>query len=240
MPDLEATYQSATAKGGAPASRSMSGLTDWCATRGAGTLTDATALAGFVNSHGGAGSASYLSAGTYSFVVPFAATLTIELWSGSGGGAGGDGSNGGTGGNSVFYSVSATGGGGGQRVNGPGGAGGSGSNGDINLSGGNGAYGVYGPSVGGAGGAAPSGGYGAGGNGGEFTFCDSKGCTPGNAGGGGGGAGYVKKTFGSGVLTPGSTITLTVGAAGAAGAGTGYGYDAGFAGVSGKALISWA
>jgi hypothetical protein len=242
--DLEYCYTLATSKGGAPAARTMSALNDWCVARGSGALTTAAAMLAFISSYSGAGSASYTSPGTSYFTVPFYATLTAEVWSGSGAGGAGLYVNpaGGAGGSSYFDTLAASGGLGGQPANysgaaASGGLGGAGYNGDTNLSGtsgGNATGGGNEPGSPGAGGSDPTGRYSGGGSGGDGSGCDPKGCTY-SYGGGGGGPGYTKKTYAPGALATGAVLPVIVGAGGG---GDGE-YDTGYAGTAGRILISW-
>lgn len=144
--------------------------------------------------------------------------------------------------------------------NAPGGTGGSGSGGTINESGAAGSNAVIvdqsaavGSSGGAAGGTAYGGGatrtifnsgnlnglagnpYGGGGTG-VIRYDSKYGGNLGDSGGGGGG--FARKSFTSGQLTVGGTVTVTVGAGGA-GATYGSGLPTSGSGASGAVLISW-
>ncbi len=176
----------------------------------------------------GANDEIYDTSGTYTFTVPTFSSLSVEVW-----GGGGAGQRAGyycsgaaqAGGQSSFnYAVVANGGsGGGSSCGyqaGAGGAGGSATGGDTNLSGnpGSSATGAT-PGIGGG----TS--YGAGGDGqanGAYL-----------AGGGGGEGGYAKKTYSSGQLAAGTSVTVIVGAGGVSAAG---GVSNGF---PGRVEIKW-
>lgn len=199
-----------------------------------------------------ANSQSYTSAGSHTFTVPAYTTLTVEVWGAGGGGAGELSKDGANGGKSSFGSVVGQGGKGGNAPGvghtptGFGGAGGTASGGTTNTSGGDGKNGSN--SSGGKGGSSPNGG--AGGSGGSGSK-GSAGKAPGGGGGGGGGAaysrggggggggGYSKRTYTSGQLAPGATITVVVGAGGAGGKEPSCNACSGGNGAKGEVDISW-
>ncbi len=204
-----------------------------------------------VGSAGAVSTTTYSTAGTYYFTVPAHTSIVVEVWGAGGGGGGATANNGAAGGQSSFNgTVLANGGSGGTANNGAGGAGGTASGGDTNTSG---TAGISGGG-GGAGGAGANGGVGGsavvsnhagnsgtapggGGSGGYFYYVDSCGkglCYSTNIGGGGGGGGYSKKTYSSGTLTPGSSITVVVGSGGAGGTAGTY---AGGSGAVGRVSI---
>lgn len=187
-----------------------------------------------------AGTTTYSTIGSQSFVVPnYCSTLQIELWGGGGGGGGNNVGfqSPGTSATASTYVAGSLSAGGGVLGNATFGIGGTASGGTINTNGGNGA-------TGGNGGNSPNGGLG-----GTFPGSNGNG-NPGNppggggspqrnavivSGGGGGGA-YVSKTYTPGQLTPASTLTLFVGDKGLGGPGfPGAGGD----GAIGQIKITW-
>lgn len=179
------------------------------------------------------GSVSYTTPGSSSFIVPEFNTLTVTVKGGGGGGGGADahssdfaeswtGTNGSTGGNSSFNgSVIGNGGGGGLKgtivtddagsTNGGNGSNGTASGGDTNTTGGG--------SSGGTGSTNPS-------------------WNPGHGGTGGAG-GRAVKTYASGSLTVGASITVIVGGWGAKGVCTYTSSANGNDGSAGSVVISW-
>jgi len=197
-----------------------------------------------------AGSQTYSTPGTFTFVTPLYNTLTVSVW--GGGGGGGDPSNGtGAGGTSSSFNgnVIANGGGGGTAAGwgvgqGSAGAGGTASGGDTNTTGSPGTLGGYIPcctsyyASAGNGGASPNGG--AGGTGASNGVAASPGAAPGGGGGGsgytssglgngGGGGGYASKTYTTGQLTQGLGVTVVVGSGGAGGGN----------GADGRVSVTW-
>lgn len=188
------------------------------------------------------GSISYTTPGTYTFVVPEYATLTIEAWGGGGGGehcytaftGGKSGSyyrfcwGGNTaGGASSFNGVVANGGG-----TGDGAAGGSATGGDVNLPGENSSW---------CGGSVYQ--YCGGGGSGLDPVATRHGIAPGGGADGyaqaaltygGGGGGYAKKTWSSGILTAGADYTVIVGSGGSNASGNGAA-----PGAPGRVDITW-
>jgi hypothetical protein len=201
-----------------------------------------------------AGSAYYISPGTYTFVVPAYGTLTVQLWGGgaSGGYCSARGSSygiGRPGEDTTFAGLDAGGGSAGAAFGwdpctgaGAVGAGGGASGGDINT--------VGGDSSGATGGSSPNGGAGGTnltctiGRSGYTCYAGTSGnpgIAPGGGGGGGsvasggGAGGYVSKTYATGALI--GTISFTVGSGGAT-AGDGV-YFASGAGAPGEVAITW-
>ena len=184
---------------------------------------------------------TFSTQGTYTRTVPTYSLMIVEVWGGGGGGGDSILRNGSAGGSSTFSAMTAGGGDGG--LGGQNGAGGgrqgSASGGDTNTSGTAGGTGTF--SVSGSGGSAPNGGSGGAGG---TSSAGANGNTPGGGGagsyshtpgGGGGGAGaYAKKTYASGALTVGSSVTLGVGSGGAGG--TQYGWSGG-AGANGQVQV---
>jgi hypothetical protein len=80
----------------------------------------------------------------------------------------------------------------------------------------------------------PGGEPGAGGGGGWNN--DGSGNPSYNAGGGGGAGAYLKKTYGAGLLVPGTLLAIGVGAGGTAGTTEGY---RGGVGAAGRMTITW-
>jgi hypothetical protein len=159
-----------------------------------------------------AGSQAFTSPGTYSFTVPSFTSLTAVV-DAAGGGGGGLSSAGSAGGNSSFGSVVANGGAGGGV---PGtGADGTASGGTTNTTGGGAAGGV-----------------------GTIDVANDKGGSTTNSAGDGGRGGRAARTYASGGLTVGATVTVVVGAAGAPGSGTGN-TRAPAAGLNGAVLVTW-
>lgn len=216
MPDLETAYQLAAAKGGTPWARSMAALNDWCVARGSASLSTAQALYDFISAYAG-GSVSYTVPGSYSFSVPYFASLTVVV-NGAGAGGGGTTGAGGSGGASAFGGVVAYGGGGGDTASWAGGA--------------NGAPGGAAGGDSNAAGAGAAGGIGA-----WDQYSDKSGQYDYFAGVGGAG-GQAVKTYGPGGLTPGSSITVVVGGGGPAGSGAGNMRGAA-PGNNGSISISW-
>jgi hypothetical protein len=215
MPDLEATYLAAASKGAAPAARSMSALNDWCVARGSAALATAQTLYDFITGYTTPGSATYATPGTYSFIVPYFATLSVAAY-GAGGGGGGMASPGGTGGYSAFGGVVGYGGTGGATA----------------PAGGTGAAG------GATGGDSNAAGAGAGGGIGAWDQTSDKGGTYDSFAGNGGAGGLAQKAFLPAALAPGSTVTIVVGSGGAPGSGAGNQRGA-TAGANGNVQISW-
>jgi hypothetical protein len=215
MPDLEATYLAAASKGTAPTARSMSALSDWCVARGSAPRYDAQALYDFITGYATPGSATYASPGTYSFTVPYFASLTAAV-NGAGGGGGGMASGGGTGGYSAFGGVIGYGGGGGATApaGGTGAAGGA-TGGDSNAAGPGAAGGI-----------------------GAYDQTSDKNGTYDSFAGNGGAGGLATKGFSPAELAPGSTIIIVVGSGGAPGSGAGNQRGA-TAGTNGNVQISW-
>ena len=191
-----------------------------------------------------AGSQTYSTAGSHSFTVPSYATLTVTVWAGGGGA-----SNyyaayypGQSGGSSSFNGSVIAYGGATSDVCGFGaGAGGTATGGDSNYTGGTGGAGS-GKSVGGVGGNGANGG----GSGGAFDYSTGHGLAGSQPGGGGagragcdgaGGGGASVKTYTSGQLTVGGTVSVVVGAGGIAGVAPIY-YTSG-AGAPGQVTITW-
>lgn len=220
MADLAALYALATSKGGAPSGASLSALAAWCAARGSSGLTDAVAIGTFIAGYSAGGSQAFTTPGTYSFTVPYHATLGASSY-GAGGGGGGVSTDGGTGSLSHFAStLVAYGGAGGQVA--PAGAG----------TGNAGAAGTA------SGGTTTTGGGAAGGVGAHmgYTVKDGNYDAFGGTGGNGGLASY---TWAAGTWTPGQVVTVVVGAGGTPGAGAGN-QSSSVVGGDGAVYISWA
>lgn len=195
----------------------------------------------------------YLTAGSYSWVVPLG--TTVVLIEACGGGGGGGATTAGSGGGNSYFNgnIIGFGGGGGAAADAGGGAGGLGfdvfefyygGNGRQNtgpvaaqsgqtsgyFSGGTGQIDAIGFANGGGGGASR---YGSGGNGGTFNSQNGKNANGNGAGGGGGNGSYNGGGGGCGcrtqfltvAVTPGATIPIVVGAGGAGGSNGGAGGD---------------
>ncbi len=182
------------------------------------------------------GSVDFTSPGVYNFTVPSFNSMVVTIWGGGGGGGAGTGSQGGLAGTgSSFLSQSAGGGGGGGNSSQPGGGGGSATGGNVNTVGnaggvgsdfgGNG-FGGNAPNGGAGGTRGQNGGFPGGGGGGRDLFGFGWGS-------GGGSGGYVQRTYTSGEIAVGSTVSLTVGTGGL-GAVLGSG-----SGANGRVSISW-
>lgn len=174
-----------------------------------------------------AANTTYTTPGTYTFTVPSNFdSLTVEVWGSGGGGGEDNGAAGHVGSASSFGAVIGNGGGAGA-ANATGGAGGTASGGTTNLTGTAGGNATR--EFSGAGGAGANGGAG----GAQVTSRNpgNNGSAPGGGGsgsydkggsnraGGGGGGGYASRTYITGELTSGSTVTVVVGAGGAGGSG---------------------
>jgi len=181
----------------------------------------------------GSGTTTYSTPGSFTFTVPlFRTNIVIDAW-GAGGAQLADGGD--TSATATGLNLNAGGGkgggGGGRRTTSPGGIGGTATGGDINEPGeaggtggtnrgGNAGGQAYGGGTGGSAGADNGacgnnpGGNGTspgGGAGGDRGVDCSK--NPGwSYAGGGGGGGFVRKTLASGVLSAGSSVSVTVGA----------------------------
>lgn len=205
-----------------------------------GTITEVDSTCDVIT----AGSQTYSTAGTFTFVVPAHNTLTVKVWGGGGGGgAYQSGYVNGTAGGVSKWNNTVIANGGARATGRTGGAGGTASGGTTNTSGATGETGVEG-SYGGKGGNGASGGAGGARNTTNST-AGKNGSAPGGAGGGsfpgaragggGGGGGYSTITYSAGTLTPGSSITVVVGAAGTGASATYKGGN----GAVGRVAITW-
>jgi len=205
------------------------------------------------------GSISYSTPGAATHTVVAHNTYQIELW--GGGGPGGTATSTGStssrhfalsdGSATSIASLGLTAGGGGRgnpwRGGSGGGGGGSATGGDLNATGEAGAMGgsYY---IAGYGGASPNGGarrpvpasgdaIGANGHAPGGGGAPGLGQSYGTVGGGGGGGGYVRRTLGSGVLTVGTTLNMTIGSGGTPA--TSSSYIRGGYGANGRVTLSW-